>query len=227
MKQPEQVRARKLREAGQSIRDIARRLNVSKGSVSLWVRNVALTDKQRERLTHKRNAAQIFGSRAVADKYRKLRACYQEEGRQKARQFGNDPLFVMGCMLYWAEGSKSRTVVSFSNNDAAMLSVFIDFLETFFDVDRTTLAMNFNCYISPEVTLADVKRYWSETLRVPEANVRKPTVKRTTTRKHRHYYERAKFGLCCISVTSGVRIVQQIYGAIQELTGHDNDTWIQ
>ena len=90
-----------------AITAIARRLGVSKGSVSVWVRDIALTEAQQTALrahyTHYEN--QHRGSRAVAAKYRALRQTYQAEGRHKARE--GDPLHLAGCMLYWAEGRQN------------------------------------------------------------------------------------------------------------------------
>jgi transposase len=51
MKTREQEEAQRLRrEEGLSVREIQRRLNVAKSSVSLWVRDVPLTAEQLERL---------------------------------------------------------------------------------------------------------------------------------------------------------------------------------
>jgi hypothetical protein len=44
-----------------------------------------------------------------ANRNRVKRLAYQEEGRRLARL--GDPLLVSGCMLYWAEGAKTRTRV--------------------------------------------------------------------------------------------------------------------
>src|SRR5262249_50828298 len=44
--------ARELRSEGLSVREIERRLGVARSSVSLWVRDVSLTEAQRGYLTH-------------------------------------------------------------------------------------------------------------------------------------------------------------------------------
>jgi transcriptional regulator with XRE-family HTH domain len=105
MKARERDEARRLRQKdGLSVKEIAKRLSVSKGSVSLWLRDIQLTDAQLAALEyrHHNHANQRNGSRAVLVKYRELRRQYQEEGRLKARE--RDPLHIAGCMLYWAEG---------------------------------------------------------------------------------------------------------------------------
>ena len=46
----ERIQARKLRKDGKSVKEIAQSLNVSKGTVSLWVRDIILSVKQLERI---------------------------------------------------------------------------------------------------------------------------------------------------------------------------------
>ncbi len=51
MKKEEQVKSVELRKDGMSLNEIASKLNVSKSSVSLWVRNIELTAAQRKKLS--------------------------------------------------------------------------------------------------------------------------------------------------------------------------------
>ena len=46
MKTVEQLRARELRGQGRSVKEIARELDVSQSSVSLWIRDIALTERR-------------------------------------------------------------------------------------------------------------------------------------------------------------------------------------
>jgi len=50
MKKELKKRARKLRKEGESVGKISKILQVSKGSVSLWVRDIELTEEQKEKL---------------------------------------------------------------------------------------------------------------------------------------------------------------------------------
>ncbi|MEK9176864.1 MAG: helix-turn-helix domain-containing protein, partial [Patescibacteria group bacterium] len=51
MKRRERDKAILLRQQGQSLNDIAARLRVAKATVSLWVRDIKLTQAQRNSLT--------------------------------------------------------------------------------------------------------------------------------------------------------------------------------
>jgi transposase-like protein len=107
MKTTERRDARRMRrDEGRSVKEIARLVGVSRSSVSLWVRDIQLTPEQEAELDARdpvRNGRQI-GAAANIERGRLRRRGYQLAGRRRARQL--EPLYVAGCMLYWAEGWK-------------------------------------------------------------------------------------------------------------------------
>ena len=143
----EKAEARRLRrEEGMAMRVIAARLGVSVGSVSLWTRDIPLTEEQHERL---RQANPIYnqqlrgqeGRRASA---RAARLAAQEQGRALARRA--DPAHLLGCMLYWAEGAKSRNSVKFCNSDHEMVRTFLTFLRGPCGVAEEQISLAVNCH---------------------------------------------------------------------------------
>ena len=141
-------KARELRNKGKSVREIAKELNVSKGSVSTWVRDVVILKEQynsiysKWKMSSKRGG--VLAAKLNQEKYLQLRKEYQEEGRKLARQ--KDPDFFAGCMLYWAEGTKSRTCCQFTNSDVNMLKYYILFLKKFFLVKNEDIKINCRYY---------------------------------------------------------------------------------
>src|SRR5947209_20536588 len=127
MKTEQRAKAEELRSLGLSMREIERRLGVARSTVSLWVREIELTDRQRADLVAQGLSAR---SRARSGYYRARRRQYQEEGRQAARV--GEWLHAAGCMLFWAEGSKHRNAVQLSNSDPAMIDFFAGFLRRYF-----------------------------------------------------------------------------------------------
>jgi len=45
-----------------------------------------------------------------------------------------EPLHGIGCMLFWAEGSRTVNSVELTNSDPALLRLFARFLRRYFDV---------------------------------------------------------------------------------------------
>src|SRR3954468_4845111 len=109
-KPAERKPAREPRSDGLSIKRIAAELNVSPSSVFYWTRDIELTqDQQRHNLYGPRGPQdpELVARRGTAwrERSQQKRRGFQREGRTRARQ--GDPLHMAGCLLYWAEGSKS------------------------------------------------------------------------------------------------------------------------
>jgi hypothetical protein len=76
---------------------------------------------------------------------------YQAEGRNAARL--GDPLHLAGCMLFWAEGSKRRNVIHFTNSDPRMLVFFRAFLVGALGVPPA--GIHLTCLTTPQPPAAD------------------------------------------------------------------------
>jgi AcrR family transcriptional regulator len=226
MKTVERERARQLRATGMSIKEIAASLGVSTSSVSHWVRDVELTFAQRHALANRNPALnpEFNGSKTRARRALAARRQHQQRGRALARR--GEPLFVAGCMLYWGEGTKSRSQVGFSNSDPDMAAFFMRFLRTYFDV--TDDMVRATCYLFADhiERQAEVERFWLETLELPVDRLGKSIVN-----VHSKYSKRLRknvlpYGTVKI-VVSRVAIIQAIYGALQELGGFERPRWVE
>jgi transcriptional regulator with XRE-family HTH domain len=157
MKPAERAQARLLRaEHGWSIKRIAASLDVSVSSVSRWVSDIELTAPQLEALAAANPvyARDRVGTRVFADACRESRRLWQEEGRALARR--GDPLHLVGCMLYWAEGSKGRNAVHFTNSDADMLAMCRRFLRGCYAVADDRIRLSVSCHLNNGLSLAEI-----------------------------------------------------------------------
>ncbi len=220
--------ARHLRqELGLSIKQIATILNAAQSSVSTWVRDVELTQEQRDTLEdRRRNHLPVSRSKASATnigKFRKLREAYQNEGRARARQ--GDPLHLAGCMLFWAEGTKTRNVLSFINSDPGMLSFYIRFLREALQVQTDDIVVHVNCYLNNGLLLDEIETYWLNLLQLPRSCMRK-TIVNAQPRSSQQKGRKLLYGVCALTVHK-TQLVQHVYGAIQEYTGIDKPEWLE
>lgn len=213
--------ARQLRYLGASVKMIARHLGVSQSSVSLWVRDIELLP--RHRAANTRRAAAGRGDRWSAQ-CRERRRGFQLDGRRRARQ--GDPLHVAGCMLYWAEGSKSRNTAQLANSDPAMLQMFVRFLRECFGIEDDLLRFTLNVYTSGERTAAEVEDYWLALLELPRSCARKHMLNHFPTSSSGLKPNKLPNGVCTLAVGKSTWLVQHIYGAIQEYSGIDQPTWL-
>lgn len=227
MKHQEMIEAKKLRkEEGMSITEIAKRLNVAKSSVSLWVRDVPLTSKQQRALLDKNPIynRQLNGSRVRKENAKKCRLTYQEEGKEKAKE--KSWLHMTGCMLYWAEGSKGRNSVGFCNTDIQMMKLFMRFLREEMKINEDKFCFSVNMYENNGITVENVENFWLDQLSLDKKCLRKSTVNKLPKSSKGYKKNKHIYGVGNI-IVNDTQLVQHIYGAIQEYGGFINENWIK
>lgn len=221
VKRETRIQARQLRSKGHSTSEIAAMVGASKSSVSVWVRDVELTEEQKMILRQKqpRWTAQNNGAQGNREKAKQQREIFQQEGREKAQQ--GSSLHLAGCMLYWAEGAKGRNHLHFANSDPNMQQLFVRFLREEFLISDEDIKLQIHCHSEDESIHQRCREFWSQLLDLPESNVNKIQVKKgSETRKNR-----LEYGICAIRVYN-TQIVQHIYGAIQVYGGFVNPDWL-
>jgi hypothetical protein len=217
----EKREARRLRARGVPMKRIAALLGVSPGSVHLWTSDITITDAQ---LSENRRRGAKVRSVAWAERFREVRRGYQDEGRRRARE--GDPLHQAGCMLYWAEGTKSRNTVGVSNSDVNLLRFFGQFLRTSFDVKPEDFKVSVNVYLNNGLAIDEIERYWLDALGLPPSCLRKHIIDFKPTSSSGLKRNKLPYGVCQLRVGSSTRIVQHIYGAIQEYADFEEPRWL-
>src|ERR1700722_2295314 len=224
MKSEQREQARNLRSQGLPIKKIAKMINVSPSSVSVWVRDIELTNEQIEILKQQNPIInrQINGSKERSNKARAIRLEYQKNGKLEAKN--ENLLHQAGCLLYWAEGSKSKNNCSLINSDINLLKLFIRFLRECFHLDKNQFTITINCYTNNGLTKIEIENYWLEALQLDRSCLRKGQENnrpRSATNFVRH--NKLPYGMCCLTVKKSTKIIQHIYGAIQEYACFDNN----
>ena len=222
--------ARELRNQGLSIGEIAKKLRVSKGSISPWVRDIILTEEQKTSIGFRKNtfSPETIKKRQISrqwysDKYRCLRLSHQNNGREMAKS--GDSLFIAGCMLYWAEGAKKRSSLIFTNSDCNMITFFVKFLTKCFNLRMEDLKFSCHYSLSSGLSIEDVESYWSNILRIPRCLFNKTTVSRMPRISGIERQERTKYGVVKV-ICHKTFVIQSIYGGIQEYCGFNNLEWL-
>jgi transposase-like protein len=225
VKTAERELARRLRrEEGASIKEIARRTGAAQSSISRWVRDIELTEDQREALRIAAYNGHVKGRTMNIQLRREARAMAQEEGRMLA---GNvDPLFVAGCMLYWAEGGKDRNQIKFTNSDPAMVAVFVRFLRTYWNLRDRHIRLTCNLFADHVEQQRQIEQFWLDVAKLPCESLCKSTVNVYSKYSKKKRQNRLPYGTCRITV-SRTRIVQSIFGAIQEIGGFTRESWLE
>jgi predicted transcriptional regulator len=219
------VEAERLRrECGLSVKEVAARVEISASTASRWLREIVLTAEQLAVLDARNPAinGQMTGARRLAEKARTARSDAQEHGRALAAL--GDPLHRAGCMLYWAEGSKGRNKVTFTNSDADMVRFFLRFLRKCYEVDDERVTLSVNVHLGNGFTLEEIESWWLAALALPTSCLRAAAVNRTSSSS---LGKRPPLihGTARLSIGSTF-IVQSIYGALQAYGGFERSAWL-
>jgi hypothetical protein len=207
------------------VKEIERHLNVSRSSVSLWVRDIRLTEDQIAEL-HRRSATspgQLAGAAANAALGRARRLGYQRDGRAQGQAGG--PLHLAGCMLYWAEGDKCREAARLANSDPELLRLFVRFLRECYGAEDYRLSATCNLFADHATRQREIEDFWLDTLSLPRSRLRPSVVNVYSKYSQKKRKNKLPYGTCKV-VYSDTRTVQSIYGAIQEYAGFDRPEWL-
>ena len=208
------------------IKKIASRLGVSSSSVSYWVRGIPISNKHKRRNheAHQGSEAQRRRSEKWSEMCRELRRVAQAEGRERARE--GDQLHSAGCMLYWAEGAKSKNQVCLANSDIHMVRYFLQFLRSTFAVSNDRITVRVNVYLGNGWSIDDVEKYWLDALELPSTCLRKPQINHFPTSSSGTRVNKLPYGVCTLRVSRSTPLLQHIFGAIQEYGGFEEPAWL-
>jgi hypothetical protein len=193
--------------------------------VSIWVRDIELTPEQHRRLQESNGLhfRQILAHAALSERHRERRRAAQLEGRRHARS--GDAFHAAGCVLYWAEGSKTRNSVKITNSDPEVLRFFVRFLRAYFDVPDERFRVTCNLFADHADKQYELEQFWLDQLELPRASLCKSVVNTYSKYSQKKRTNRLPYGTCRVSV-SRTAIVQHIFGAIQEYGGFERPEWL-
>jgi hypothetical protein len=173
----EQERARALRLQGMTLQDIATTLSVSKSSISLWVRDVAIEPIKR-RPSHRSAHNHPLHLAKVAE----IEEC-DRLGVERIGNLSDEAFFAAGIALYAGEGSKTDGAVLFANSDEAMVRFFCVWLRHYFSIDESRLRIR--VYLHEGLDLGAAHEFWSDATGVPVGQFQKPyRAAADATRRH-------------------------------------------
>lgn len=213
------LKALELRRTGMSILSIARTLNVSKGSVSIWCRDINLTDDQKECLRQEQIKAGHQGriKGAEANRQRRLQSVEKSlsQGRSTIGKLSNRDLLLLGTGLYWGEGSKTRNgTTSVINSEPVLVLTALKWFENCLGVAREDFR--------PYVYISEIHKgrekiilkFWSDYLQIPRKQFHDVIFLKGRPKKvyenHNLYY-----GVIALRVRRGTELKYRILGLIE------------
>src|SRR3989338_539376 len=179
MKYKEKMLALEFRKDGLSYSKILEKVHVSKSTLSIWLREIELTEEQKSQLLSKMDRVRYeVAKRKVADRKKRTEKIIID-ARREVGSLRENPLFFVGLALYWAEGAKNPVEsVKFANSDEKMILLMMKWFRKVCKVPEKKIKIHIHMH-----TLhirKDIIEYWSAITQVPSNQFYRPYIKPTS-----------------------------------------------
>lgn len=216
----------KLRFKGYTYGQIKRELGIAKSTLSDWLRNLPLSEKQERLLTKNRISAKDIRIEKFRLTYRnkrieKMKRVFSEQ-KGELLPLSNKELFIAGVFLYWGEGSKQRNIISISNTNPLVIQFAKYWMVNILKVSVSKLQIRLHLY--SDMDIDEHIGFWSQTLNISKKQFKPPYIKKTT--REGLTYKSFGHGTCnlmCFSselsnkVAMSIKLVAEQCGANSDL----------
>jgi len=178
-----------LRKQGCSLGEIANLTGLGKSTVSVLVRNVPLNKKAVRRIEKLKKAARkkasIIRMKKIDDKVVVIRNELLDL-LQGWKTLNKEQALIICSLLYWAEGSKKESCVTFTNSDPHMVQIFLYCFRKAFEIDEQKIRALIHLH---EYHIKDKeKNYWSQITNIPLSRFNNSYMKPHTAKRERAEY---------------------------------------
>ncbi len=186
---------------GLSYREIREKapFGLSKSTVSLWCRDIELTEQQKNRLDalfrDGSYRGRLIGSRTNKVKREKEIAEIKHKARKEIGFLTRNEFRLAGLMLYWGEGNKTNSV-GFSNSDPELIRFIMRWFREIFNVPDEKFKIYLNIHSGQDDI--KIKKFWADIIKLPVSQFGKSYIKKEGTghRKNILYNGTIKVQIC-------------------------------
>ncbi|MDD4893915.1 MAG: hypothetical protein PHW54_01195 [Candidatus Omnitrophica bacterium] len=166
---------RNLRGQGWSLGEIGLKIRIPKNTLSGWVKDIKLSEKQKERIRQKIISSGAIGRPLAVKTNREKMEKWKERIKARVKHFGkyalNNPetgKLICG-LLYLCEGAKypASRFLHFGNSESGIIYFFINLLRKSYSIDENKL--RFSISYRYDQNYEDLKNYWSNLIGVPKS----------------------------------------------------------
>lgn len=216
-KNNEKEKAIILRKKGKTYSEILAVIPVAKSTLSIWLNSVGLSKKQKQRITNKRLAVSKRGGEARKKQRIKRQKDIFLEASNDILNISEKELFLIGIILYWAEGTKEKeyhpgSPFQFSNMDPKIIEIMIIWLVKVCKIDRNMLIFNIFLHQSHKDKVEEVRDYWSKITGFPKKSFSTIYWKNNIIKTNRRNIGENYYGVLKIKVRESSSLVRKISG---------------
>ncbi len=213
--------AKRMREHGASLGEISKKLHITKSTLSLWCKDMVLTESVIRKIKTKGRVKSLTGLLRYSELKRKERiirnVLQKKEGATTIGNVSNRDILMIGLGLYWGEGYKYEYgELGFTNSNPYMIRFYFKWLKLWnIEKDSLIFRLTLNEFFRKEEK--NIKLFWINFLRIPEKQFSKTTFIKTDLKKASPKNLENYKGILRVKVRKGTALRNKILGAIEHI----------
>jgi|SRR3989344_7318468 len=220
----EKQKAIALRKQGKTYSDILRAIPVAKSTLAIWLKEAKLSKAENQVFTEARRLASLRGGQAKKKQRIEKQNKIFSQAKLDIKNLSKRELFLIGVVLYWAEGSKEKefspgSPLRFANSDPYMIKLFLNWLEDM-GIEKGRICFDIYLHDNNKYRVQKVIKYWADSTGFPEKLFRVYFKKNILKTNRRNIDEGTYFGLARIYVKESSELVRKITGWVQGIVVH-------
>jgi hypothetical protein len=167
-----------LRKQGKSYSEIRKIIKVSKASLSLWLKDVILTNEQIVGLKMKKVRAVERYKISMKEKRQSKLDLYYKNQLKRWFPLSERERFIAGLFLYLGEGNKaSRNNISIANTDPSVMKFALYWFLNCLKIQKEKVRLNLHLY--DDMNIENEIDFWLKELNLSRTNLNKPYIKKS------------------------------------------------
>ena len=206
-----------LRKQGKTYSDILRAIPVAKSTLAIWLKEAKLSKAENQVFTEARRLASMRGGQAKRTQRIEKQNKIWSQSKIQIDDISYRELFLIGIVLYWAEGAKEKeyrpgSILAFSNMDSKMIQVFLSWLFRVCKVKKNMLIFNIFLHETHSSRVDEVRKYWAKVTGFSVKNFSTIYWKKNKLKTNRKNIEEKYYGVLKIKVRRSSELVRKIQG---------------
>ena len=177
MKLIEKEKSRVLRKQGKSINQIIKETGSSKASVSVWVRDIILTQTQKNKISLRGRSVESIEKRRISRLFNeeKKRRILINNAKKDFTYISLEQLKLIGVILYLGEGGKTKRIVRLANSDPLVIKIMMRFFREICGVPENKFSGHIHTFVHADIERTE--KYWSKITGISQKQFYKTYIK--------------------------------------------------
>ena len=206
-----------LRKQGKTYSDILRAIPIAKSTLGLWLKEAKLSIPENQKFTEAKRLASLRGGQAKKKQRIEKQKIILSQANLEIENISNRELFLIGVIMYWAEGAKEKeyypgSQLQFSNMDPKMIQIFLIWLLKTCKIGKNMVVFNIFLHQTHKNRVEEVRAYWSKITGFPIDNFSTVYWKKNNLKTSRKNTGEKYYGVLKIKVRRSSILVRKIAG---------------